>query len=73
MRDRLLRRTIFATLACAAAAAFTGSLVGIASTEGKLRANGQTAALAAKQRQERVVDRRCPGPEPTTTTRDIAL
>lgn len=73
MRDRLLRRTLLATVACAATAAFAGSLAGIASTEGRLRPDGATAALAAKQRQEQVVDRRCPAPSPTTIARDVPL
>lgn len=72
MRDRLVRRALLVVAACVAAGAFAGSLVGIATTEGKLRPNGPTAALAAQQRFERVVDR-CPRTPPPVVHDDVAL
>lgn len=65
MRERLLRRSALAAAGCAATAAFTGSLVGIATTEGKLPPDGVAAGVAAKQREERAREHRCPLPQRT--------
>jgi hypothetical protein len=46
-RARLLRRVLFAATTAALSAAFALTLTGIASTQGRLRPNGQAAALVA--------------------------
>jgi hypothetical protein len=73
MRDRLLRRTLFATVACSAVAAFAGSLVGIATTQGKLRPGGEAASVAAAQRTQPDAERRCPWARPAPGHDDVAL
>jgi hypothetical protein len=48
-RPGWLRRSMFAATAFALTSAFVFSLSGIASTQGRVKPDGQAAALAAKQ------------------------